>query len=85
MRLAEKLDALLYLETELPWNLSAGFAMPDRELCFRLELNMDVLWNYRIFWPWHRRKFRRQEDRDIRHLAHVVQAIAIEIQAFDRC
>ncbi len=38
---AEKLDALLYLETELPWNLSAGFAMPDRELCFRLELNMD--------------------------------------------
>lgn len=83
-RLAEKLDALLYLETELPWNLSAGFAMPDRELCFRLELNMDVLWNYRIFWPWHRRKFLRQFDRDIRHLAHVVQAITIEIQAMTK-
>ena len=80
LRLAEKLDSLLSLETELPWNLSAGFRVPDRQLCFKLAINMDALWNYRIFWPWHRRKFCRQFDRDVWHLAHVVQTIAEAIQ-----
>lgn len=83
-QLAEKLDARLHADTVLPWFLTAGFGA-DRQLIFKLAINMDALWEYKVLliwqrsWWWHR--FQKHFDKDVYHLAEVVQEISNEIQS----